>query len=105
MEMAAEIDPAIALLKAGQRLDLDRRVADDVEQLLMAPHIAFERRDIEVADHDRRAFALLGPAGHPLDEIQLLAELWIDVAIRNIAAGRDVDIFEPDAAVEPRANM
>ena len=36
--------------EALQALDLDRRVADDLEQLLVVPHVAFERGDIEIAD-------------------------------------------------------
>ena len=53
-EPAADVDPAVRLLQPGQRLDLDRRMADDLEQGLVAPHVAFERRDVEVADDDRR---------------------------------------------------
>ena len=53
-ELAADIDPAVRLLQPAQRLDLDRRVADDVEQRLVAPDVAFERRDVEVADDDGR---------------------------------------------------
>src|SRR3990170_33118 len=53
-EASAEVDPAMRCLKVAQMLHLDRRVADDVEQLLVAPDVAFERCDIEVADQPRR---------------------------------------------------
>ena len=52
--MAADVDPVVRLLQPAQRRDLDRRVADDVEQRLVAPHVAFERRDVEVADDESR---------------------------------------------------
>ena len=106
MEMAAEIDPVVARLEPGQRLDLDRRVADDVEQLLVAPDVAFERRDVEVADHDRRAVA------HASDQRvirSMKSSFWpnlgFSVAVGNVAAGGDVDVLEPDPAVEPDADM
>ena len=45
------------------------------------------------------------PARHPLDEVELLAELGIDLAIGNVAAGGNVDVLEPDPAVEPNADV
>src|SRR5579884_3868401 len=39
-ELAADVDPVVRLLQPGQRLDLDRRVADDVQQRLVAPDVA-----------------------------------------------------------------
>src|SRR4051812_4246037 len=97
MEMTAEIDPVMALLEAGQGLDLHRSMADDIQQLLVAPDIAFEWRDVEIADHDRRAGARLGPAGHPFEEVEFLAELGIDRPVRRVAAGRNIDILQPNA--------
>src|SRR4051794_40572787 len=93
VEVAAEGDPVVARLELAQRLDLDRRVADDGEQLLVAPDVAFERSDVEIADHDRRASAGFRPAGHPLEEVELLAELGIDLAIGDVAAGGDIDVL------------
>ena len=63
--------------EALQALDLDRRVADHLEQLLVVPHVAFERGDVEIADDQRRAVDRIGPAGHPVEEIELLAELGV----------------------------
>src|SRR4051812_11276075 len=68
-EMAAEIDPVVRRLQPIQCRDLDRRVAHHVEQLLVAPDIGFERRDVEIADQQSWYAQIFGPARHPLDEI------------------------------------
>ena len=47
----------------------------------------------------------LGPAGHALDEVELLAELGIERPVRHVAAGRHVDILQPDPAFEPDADV
>ena len=47
----------------------------------------------------------LGPAGHALDEIELLTEFRILLAVGDVAAGGDIDILDPDSALEPRADM
>ena len=104
-EAAAEIDPVVRRLQPPKRLDLDRRMADDVEQRLVAPHVAFQRRDVEVADDQSRLSQLFRPAGHALDKVEFLAEFGVEVAVGNVAAGRDIDILEADAAVEPGADM
>ena len=80
-------------------------MADHVEQRLVAPDIALQRRDVEVADDQGRLGKPFRPARHALDEIQLLPELRIDLAIGNIAAGGHIDILDPDPAVEPDADM
>src|SRR5206468_3306934 len=49
-ELAADVDPLVRRLEAGKRLDLDGGMADDLEQRLVAPDVAFERRDVQVAD-------------------------------------------------------
>ncbi len=104
-ERAAKIDPVMRRLQPAERLDLDRRMADDVEQCLVAPHVAFQRRDVEIADDQSRLSQLFRPARHALDEVQFLAEFRIDGAVGNVAARRDIDIFQPDAAIEPGADM
>src|SRR4029079_3517155 len=53
-EAAADVDPVVRLLEPGKCLDLDGRMADDVQQRLVAPDVALERRDVEVAEDDRR---------------------------------------------------
>src|SRR3546814_17578754 len=63
-EFAAQVDPIIGRLQARQQLAFYGRVADDVQKLLMAPYIAFPRRDIEVADQNGGLAALRGPSDH-----------------------------------------
>ena len=54
-EMAHRIDKPAGALQRAEPLDLDRRMADDGQELLVRPHIGFERRDVEIADRDHRA--------------------------------------------------
>src|SRR4051812_44122208 len=95
-EAATDVNPVVRLLQPCQRLDLDRRVADDAQQRLVTPDVAFERGDVEVADDDGRFLEALGPARHAPDEVELLPEFWIEEAIGRVAAGGDVNILEPD---------
>ncbi len=60
----------------------------------MVVDVAFERGDVEVADEQRRAVDRLGPAGHSREEVELLAEFGIDLAVGNVAARRDVDVLD-----------
>src|ERR1044072_2339216 len=48
-EAAAEIDPAVRRLQPGERLDLDRRVADDVGPMLVAPNVPLATGGCEIA--------------------------------------------------------
>src|SRR5690348_8867281 len=104
-ESAPDVDPIVRLAQPRKGFDLDRRVADDGQKRLMAPDVAFERSDIEIADDDRRLPQPFRPARHPADEVELLAELGIDGAVGRVAASRNVDVLEPDAALEPDADM
>ena len=45
------------------------------------------------------------PAGHALDEVELLPELGVERAVGDVAAGGHIDILEPDPAFEPRADV
>src|SRR4051812_14664560 len=85
---AAQIGPVVRCLKTPERLNLDRSMADHVEQLLVAPDIAFQRRDVEIADDDGRHPHRFRPLRHARKEIELLAELWIEIAVWNVSAGR-----------------
>lgn len=92
-------------LQTVQGFDLDRRVAHHLQQLPVAPNIGFERRDIEIANQERRPIELSRPLCHALEKIEFLTELGVLVAIGNIAACGDVDIFEMKPGIEPDANM
>src|SRR5258705_4780060 len=104
-EAAADVDPVVRLLQPGQRIDLNLRVADDVDQFLVVPYVAFQWRDVEVADDDRRFGQRFRPARHALDEIEFLPKFRILVAIGNVAARGHVDVFEPDSAIEPNTDV
>src|SRR5437762_4798213 len=104
-EGPADVQPVVRLLQPGQGLDLDRGVADDIQQRLVAPDVALQRRDIEVADDDCRLIEALRPAGHSPDEVELLAELGIDGAVGRIAAGWNIDVLEPNPAVESNTDV
>src|SRR3546814_13340762 len=47
----------------------------------------------------------LGPARHPLDEIELLPEFGIERAIGDVAAGGHVDVLDPHPVRQPHADM
>ena len=108
--LAHQVEPGAALHDLEQPVGLDRRMADDLQQLLVRPDVMFQRRDVEIADEDRRG-VLLGirvQMLHLLDEIELVAELRIDSAIRLVAAGRNIEIMQADtpaAALEDGRDM
>lgn len=105
-EFAAEIDPVVRGLQPRQRLNLYRRMADHVEQLLVAPHVAFERGDVEIAGEDDGQVAqAFGPARHALQKIELLAEFGVRLAVGNVAARGDIDVFEAEAVFEADADV
>src|SRR3546814_5906046 len=93
-EFAAQVDPIIGRLQARQQLAFYGRVADDVQKLLMAPYIAFQRRDIEVADQNGGLVELRGPSDHSLQEIDLLPEFGILSPVRNLATRRNINVFK-----------
>ena len=63
-ENAAEIDPVVAFLQLVERLHLDGRVADDIQQGLVIPHILGVRRDVEIAKKNGGLAQRAGPVGH-----------------------------------------
>ena len=104
-EMTSEIDPAVRRLQPRQRGNLDGRVADHAEQLLVVPDIGLERSNIEIADDQRRLAQILRPARHPLEKGELLREFGVERRIGDVAAGGHIDILEPDAARQAGADM
>ena len=76
----------------------------------MRPHVGLVRRDVEIAEEQRRD-AGLGLRIHQaefLHEVELVAELRIDLRVRLVAAGRDVEIVDADAPVadgQPRRQV
>ena len=95
------VDPVVARLQAGELLDLDGRVADHLEQLLVAPDVGGQGRDVEIAQQDGAALVVaLGrePVGQGVDHVELVAELGVLVRVRDVAAGRDVEVVQLDVA-------
>ena len=99
-ERAGGIGPAELAAQLLQRRGLDRRVADDVEQLLVTPDIVLIGGDVEVADQDARPprrVAGDAPGADGVEELQLVGEFRIGLGIGDVAAGRDVEIMDGDA--------
>src|SRR6476619_6376290 len=74
-EMAHRIDETAGTLQTAEPLDLDWRVADDLQELLVRPDIGFERRDVQIADCDHwpAGVALGGePCGQLIEELQFM---------------------------------
>src|SRR3546814_9124778 len=71
----------------------------------MAPYIAFQRRDIEVADQNGGLVELRGPSDHSLQEIDLLPEFGILSPVRNLATRRTINVFKTNAIVQPHAHV
>jgi hypothetical protein len=84
-------------LRRQELLAFDRRVRDDLQELLVRPHVVLIWRDIEIADQDvaivaarMQRFARL----HLVEKSQLVIELGIERGIGNVAAGRHVEIMQ-----------
>ena len=50
--MPYRVDKPARPLQALKAFHLDRRVADDIEELFVTPDVVLERGDIEIADQD-----------------------------------------------------
>src|SRR3546814_5718352 len=81
------------------------RVADDVQKLLMAPYIAFQRRDIEVAAQNGGLVELRGPSDPSLQEIDLLPEFGILSPVRNLATPPNINAFKTNDIVQPHTSV
>jgi hypothetical protein len=65
----------------------------------VAPHVAFERRHIEITNHNGalvRRRPQVTASTHLIQKRELVGEFPIDRRIRNIAAGRNVEIVQRD---------
>src|SRR3546814_3194234 len=67
------------------------------------PYTTRFRSDIEIPDEQGGQGERLGPARHPLDEIELLPEFGIERAIGDVAAGGHVDVLDPHPVRQPRS--
>src|SRR3546814_2744072 len=63
------------------------------------------RRSSDLAEKDGRLAGLFRPARHPFQKRQLLPELGVGLEVGCLAPGGDVDVLDPDSAIEQRADM
>src|SRR5579863_8159787 len=99
--MAQRVAPAPRGLSAGEFLDLDRRMTDHVDERLVTPDVVLQRRDVEIADQNRARLEFrlaLEPGAHFVNEIELVGEFRIGLAIRLVAAGGHIQTVDLDAA-------
>src|SRR5690348_11465524 len=84
------VDPISGAARGREFLALYRRVRHDLDHLLVAPDIVFERRHVEIADEDG-AFRSIRPQSgmraHFLEKRKLVLEFRIDVGVRLVTAG------------------
>lgn len=77
-----------------------RRMANDIEQLLMAPDVLLQRRDIEVAHENSSPGRVFGEMCRRLGQkIELMGEFLIRGAVGDIAAGGYIEIMDGQRAV------
>mmetsp|Transcript_124 Transcript_124/g.387 ORF Transcript_124/g.387 Transcript_124/m.387 type:complete len:248 (+) Transcript_124:399-1142(+) len=100
------VHPATGLLRSGQMLHLDRRVAHDLQQLLVAPDVILAGGNVQVA-HQDRPLGWFGqkPVAHVCEVIQLLAKLLVFLAVRHIPACGDVKVVDSHSILKPPGNM
>ena len=93
---ADRIDPSMGSAPGFERLDFDRRVADDLQQLLVRPDIVFMRRDVEIADHDVPTLfgQLRRPVGRFFQKIHFVGELVVHLGVRLVATGGHIEIMQ-----------
>ena len=86
----------------AELLDLDRRVADDVESCLCDQTSVSSGATLRSPTSDHRLVArragLRTSARHLVEEVQLVREFRVLVGIGNVAAGRHIEIVQLDAA-------
>ena len=84
-----------------ERFGFDRRVADDLQELLMAPDVVFMRGDVEIAGDQMAALedGLVEPGGEFAEEPQLVLELGVDLGVGLVAAGRNIEIVQRQRAM------
>ena len=96
---APDIRPAVGVHEPLQAFHLNRRMADNLQQLLVIPHIAFQWGNVEITHDQRGPVNRIRPAGHPLQKIELLSKFGVYLPVRLVAARRDIDVFDNHALV------
>src|SRR5579863_1400887 len=78
----------------------------DAQHLLVAPHVIFERRDVEIADENGalgRRRAQRRRVTHLIEESKLMGKFRIYRRVGNIAAGWDIEVMHGDGIAQPGA--
>ena len=78
--LAHQIHPAMAAIEDGvERLGFDRGMADDLEQLLVAPDVVFMRGDVEIAGDQMAALedGFVEPGGQLVKKPSLCLNLGL----------------------------
>ena len=92
-----------------QQFGFHRRVADDVQKLLVTPDVVFQRCHVEVANEHQRIASTMGfrreARFHLAQEVELVRELRIHRRVRNVSARRHIEIVQFEARLELRRNM
>lgn len=78
--------------------DLNRSMANHLQQLFVRPDICFKGGDVKITDHDHPVllFVLMAqkPARHLGQVGQFLAEFGVDRTVGDVSACRDIKIVE-----------
>ena len=85
---------------------LDRRMADDLEQFLVIPHIIFTRRNIQITHQDGALWFFCGKNIAQLGEvIKFLSKFFVLRAIRHIAASGHIVVVDGDPIGQTARHM
>src|SRR5512137_1053504 len=95
---AHHVDPIMRGDDALEALDLSRRMAHDLEQLFVRPHIGRQRRDVQIADEDHAIGSLAAypaePGVHGFKKIELVTKFRIERRIGQITTRRHINVMQ-----------
>src|SRR5690242_19328368 len=86
------------------------RMTDNAQQLLVTPDVVLKRRDIQVADQYAACHCSTRrkPAPSFGNEVKLVRVLHVQLAVRNVAAGGNVEVVQlqgPTLGVQHHTNV
>src|SRR5271166_2403353 len=74
------VDKPARALQKREAFDLDRRVADNSQKLLVRPDIGFQRSNVQIPHHNRRSAVLTlcrEPCRQLVEKPEFVSKLWI----------------------------
>ena len=104
-KFACEIYPTACRLQLVERLNFNRSMANDIDQLFVTPHVRFKRCNVEITCQYGRFRNASGPFRHAGKEVHFLTEFGVYLAVRNVSARRNIDIFQTHTACNFDADM